>query len=178
MLGKLPDMWCMPFDELEQPLQGIYVGWAGWSFSSLARHKVLDENVASRAFRKNMDDRWKWYCDNGQETWEGCPYPNILFEKNPMLDEYGMCDHYQQILNRWPFLIKDEREYIIHLVPIKSNPDAKPGGFRPHKNGAYIGKHKAVTQYEYFDHSGVEMIYTYYIYRIPLPGEDLRWSCS
>lgn len=177
MLRNLPDMFCiLATTTWENPETGIYLGYAGFTFHNLERQGVLDNNFASRALRKNMDDRWKWFVANGKETWEGCPYPEVDWVEG-LIEEYGMCDDYQQILDKWPFLVNDEREYLIHVLPIKRNPQGKQG-FRPHKNGSYIGAHEAVNQHEYFDHSGVDMIYLYHIYRFPLPGENLHESCS
>lgn len=60
--------------------------------------------------------------------------------------DYGLCDHWTQIVTRWPELISSERKFIILVRYIEGE---EGQGFRMHKNGSYIGWHEGLEDYEY-----------------------------
>lgn len=60
--------------------------------------------------------------------------------------DYGMCDHWTQIVTKWPEIITSERKFIILIISIQGE---EGQGFRMHKNGTYIGWHEGLTDYEY-----------------------------
>lgn len=82
------------------------------------------------------------------------------------ISEYGVCDTYQQVLDRYPILLDESRAFIITLVSIKKSEQSPSGGWRWHKWGEYIGTKN--PQYEYLFDEGpdIEEVFTYHIYEL------------
>lgn len=77
---------------------------------------------------------------------------------------YGVCDHYEQILEREPCLVNDpDRKFIITITPILKANQEPDGGWRWHKWGEYIGTKNPQCEYLY-DEPDIEKVYCYHIY--------------
>jgi len=75
----------------------------------------------------------------------------------------GVCDNLKQVLE---FHKEDiEKNYVcISLVKVEKYEQPEEGGWRWHKWGRYIGKHK--PKYEYlYDEEGIDCVYCYKIMR-------------
>lgn len=78
--------------------------------------------------------------------------------------EYGICDCWEQIIEKYPAISNSNTHYVIALT---SKITKETGDFRFHKNGEYIGKQNR-QGFEYFsDETEMnEPVYTFMIYRI------------
>lgn len=78
--------------------------------------------------------------------------------------EYGVCDNYQQILDKCPMLGSlVDRSFTITLTQVRKSDQPAEGGWRWHKWGTYIGTHEIQHEYLY-DEKGIESVYVYHIY--------------
>ena len=82
---------------------------------------------------------------------------------NLSINEYGVCDHYTQILKQCPELKDPERVFLITLTPIKRKNQPSSGGWRWHKWGPYIGTKTPKHEYLY-DEDGIDEVFVYNIY--------------
>jgi len=81
-------------------------------------------------------------------------------------DCYGVCDNYEQILEKNPNIETDkDRFFVISITPIEKKDQSPDGGWRWHKWGTYIGKQKPTTEYIY-DEPIIEKVYCYHIYEV------------
>lgn len=86
---------------------------------------------------------------------------------NEMIDkwvEYGVCDNYEQIIERNKELLADEsKTYVIGLSSVKKSSQSPQGGWRWHKWGEYIGTQNPQHEYLY-DEDDIDLVYSYHIY--------------
>lgn len=81
-------------------------------------------------------------------------------------DCYGVCDNYEQILEHCPEIVMDkDRKFVISITSILKKNQSKEGGWRWHKWGPYIGKHKITREYLY-DEPKIEKVFCYHVYEI------------
>jgi hypothetical protein len=79
--------------------------------------------------------------------------------------DFGVCDHWAQIIERWPQIVDDEKHYIIALTKIVRAEEPASGGWRWHKWGMYIGKQE--PKYEYIhDETDIDEVYCFHIFEI------------
>ena len=77
---------------------------------------------------------------------------------------YGVCDHYQQILDKCPLLVESkERKFVITITSVKRANEPSGGGWRWHKWGEYIGSKNPQCEYLY-DEKDIEEVFVYHIY--------------
>lgn len=132
-------------DETMHPAEGVYIGYLN--------------NFPSFAFDETKDLPQKfWWCFNEMEPWKrGEVGPNGMFVDNPeyLGTPYGTCDEYEQALEYLkPFIDCKEKTFIVWMYPIWHHPEnaGQTGGYRPYKNGQYLGKYKdIIDSHEYFD---------------------------
>lgn len=92
---------------------------------------------------------------------EQCPELDIL-------NSYGVCDSYEQILDIEPQLKESEdRFFVISVTPIEKSKQPPSGGWRWHKWGPYIGTQRITTEYIY-DEPKIEKVFCYHIYELYL----------
>jgi hypothetical protein len=84
-------------------------------------------------------------------------YPELI------IDPYGVCDNFQQIIDQCPELLKDDRSFVITVTKIEGKDQDPSGGWRWHKWGEYIGTHEPQCEYIY-DEPEIEAVYVYSIY--------------
>lgn len=105
---------------------------------------------------------------NGKYEFEGKfeDYPSFeQTNEDEYLGAYGVCDNYQQILDKYPELMVRDRKFFVTLCKVTAAEEESPGGWRWHKWGTYIGTHD--PQYEYIaDETGIEFVYCYHIYEV------------
>jgi hypothetical protein len=68
----------------------------------------------------------------------------FLLELRKIPTEYGTADSLKQIYKYGKYFIKSEDPYVLSLSLLTQEDN---GGFRWHKNGPYIGKHKNLGEY-------------------------------
>lgn len=112
-------------------------------------------------FSDEMRDVMKEYPENGTDA-EMDAYREKLIGtyENPV--DYGVCDNAEQIWEKWPMLLTDERKFIILLswVDAKENP-----GWRWRKNGPYIGTFDSMYE-EIGDETGLDGVYSFQIIQV------------
>lgn len=83
---------------------------------------------------------------------------------------YGVCDNYQQILERIPsidYIINSKKDkFCIVLNKIVKADQPAEGGWRWHKWGKYIGDKHPKYEYIYDEDDSIEYVYLFTIYRI------------
>ena len=90
------------------------------------------------------------------ETW---------FDLGDRHDNHGVCDNYQQILDKFPEIKASDARYCIAITPIEKKKQSDWGGWRWHKWGTYIGKGEPTCEYLY-DEPIIEKVYVYTVYRL------------
>lgn len=86
------------------------------------------------------------------------------YDQGNYIGVYGVCDNYQQVINKCPLLLEENHDYCISLVPVFRNKQPEQGGWRYHKWGDYIGNQNPQHEYLYHD-KHIDLVYTYHIYR-------------
>lgn len=115
---------------------------------------VESEHLQYEQFAKFCPHIAEIFSDDGNKFY--CSYP------------YGVCDNYQQILerdNRVKNLIKLPEEFIIVLCEIKKEDQPEDGGWRWCKWGEYIGNFEPTEEYLY-DEEEISSVYVYNVYRV------------
>ena len=87
------------------------------------------------------------------------------FTDEEYFQEYGVCDNYQQILEKWPQLETSAQKFVISVTPIVKEHQSEKGGWRWHKWGVYIGTSTPTTEYLY-DEPLFEKVYSFHIYEL------------
>lgn len=74
-------------------------------------------------------------------------------------DSYGVADNLQQILKKYKQLLSSTEEVVLCYHPVYKKDQSSDGGWRWHKNGAYIGNKRSKERHEYlYDEPDVEMV--------------------
>jgi hypothetical protein len=83
------------------------------------------------------------------------PWPDIP-------EDFGVCDDYRQILDRWPELANNpDHQYLVYLSLVRRADEPPTGRWRWHKWGPYIGTYK--PRHEYLAHETIDQVYTFSI---------------
>lgn len=75
----------------------------------------------------------------------------------------GVCDSYEQVLEKVPELHDPDRHFVLYLTCVRKDEQESWGGWRWHKWGEYIGEHEITTEYLY-DEPVVEKVYCFHVY--------------
>lgn len=79
--------------------------------------------------------------------------------------DYGVCDNWEQITERWPEILTSERRFVIGMTEIRRADQPERGGWRWHKWGEYVGTHE--PQHEYLaDEEGIESVWVFQIIEV------------
>lgn len=89
-------------------------------------------------------------------------YPKLVNSGGGWFGSYGVCDHYQQVLEQCPMLITSDREFVVFVTAIHQDDEPEEGGWRWHKWGEYIGTQNPMCEYLY-DELYIDLVYTYHI---------------
>lgn len=82
-----------------------------------------------------------------------------------MPKDYGVCDDWTQIIERWPEILTDPRRLIITVTEVRRDEQPSDGGWRWHKWGEYIGTHE--PQYEYlYDEEDIDRVFCFHIHEV------------
>lgn len=77
-------------------------------------------------------------------------------------DSYGVCDDYNQILNKFPVIQNSEREFVIFVTPILKA-EQEEWGWRWHKWGEYIGTQNPTMEY-LADEPNIDKVYVFAVF--------------
>lgn len=129
-------------DILVRLAEGIYKYWSSNAIIIPGYDFVDFEEVPERAF-------------NGMMSYDYFPY--------------GVCDNYQQVLDRVPevkkYIDDPDNQYIIQLSPVVKKGQPSRQGWRWERWGDYIGDQKSYAEYLY-DEPEIEIVYVYQIYKV------------
>jgi hypothetical protein len=98
----------------------------------------------------------------GTPEWDAA-VQSMMSEDNPA--DYGVCDSWRQIVERWPIIVESERRFVIGVTRVRRVDQSPEGGWRWHKWGFYIGTHEPQREYLY-DEEGIEQVWCFHIYEI------------
>lgn len=88
-----------------------------------------------------------------------------LDEMDALPNDYGVCDNWEQITERWPEILSDPRHFVIGLQRLDRSTEPEQGGWRWHKWGEYIGTQDPQMEYLH-DEPEIETVYVFHIYEI------------
>lgn len=87
-------------------------------------------------------------------------------------DEYGqrpadtgVCDQWEQIVERWPEIRDSDRKFVISLCRVTKAAQPESGGWRWHKWGDYIGRFEPQCEYLH-DEPEIDAVYTFHVYEV------------
>ena len=89
-------------------------------------------------------------------------------------NQWGVCDNYQQILDKFPDINDPNKLHVISLTPVLKSDQPARGGWRWHKHGAYIGNLSPQHEYLYDEDSSIQQVYMFDVYEL----EDLNANKS
>ena len=89
-------------------------------------------------------------------------YPKLTTTDDDYFGSYGVCDNYQQVLDKCPMLSTSKREFVLFVTAVCKADQYEEGGWRWHKWGEYIGTQPATCEYLY-DEPLIDMVYVYHI---------------
>ena len=78
---------------------------------------------------------------------------------------YGVCDSWEQLIERCPELSESSKNYCISITAIDRASQPEFDGWRWHKWGEYIGTQSPTCEYIY-DQPMIDLVYCYHIYQI------------
>lgn len=126
---------------VENPTKGVYIG--NYDFMSFLFDQTKD---LSQSF---------WWCFDEMEYFKKDKNGRLVKNKKYLGVPYGLCDNYEQALKYLKKYVScKDKTFIVYLHPIWQEKEnaGKWGGFRPYKNGEYVGKYKEeMESCEYFD---------------------------
>jgi hypothetical protein len=145
---KLDMPWVLEQSEFNEfhPCEGVYIGYDG--------------NFPSYAFDQTRDlEQGFWWSFKEMEYFErptkDNPHAGMKKNEEYLGTAYGLCDNVEQAKKYLKkFINHKSKVFVIWMYPIFHHPEnaGQWGGFRPHKNGEYIGKYKKIIEgCEYFD---------------------------
>ena len=85
--------------------------------------------------------------------------------KYHFFNSYGVVDSLEQFYSYFKFLDFLDQKYVAFLTPIQKKNQPSDGGWRWHKWGQYIGKHKPQHEYLY-DEKDIDLVYVYTIMEV------------
>ena len=92
-------------------------------------------------------------------------YKKKDFPDLPSGECFGVCDHYRQVLTKYPELKTSSRKFVLSITPVLKVNQPPRGGWRWHKWGEYIGDKTPTKEYLY-DEPKIEKVYCYHILEI------------
>ena len=98
-------------------------------------------------------------------------YENVYDYFENYKPQYGLVDNIGQLKNYYKEEIEDPNQRIVFFLRVISHHPEKAGqegGFRPHKNGAYLGGYEQIRDHEYYDDCVFEEGYQGYLIQFHL----------
>lgn len=82
------------------------------------------------------------------------------------LNEYGVVDYPEQLLEKFPFIKESPRKFCVSFVEIRREDEPLADGWRYSKWGTYYGDQNPRNEY-IADDTHIEKVYTFSIYELP-----------
>lgn len=80
-------------------------------------------------------------------------------------EDFGVCDSWQQVLERWPEIETCDKNLIITVTELRREDQSPKGGWRWHKWGEYIGEQGPLHEYLY-DDTHIDVVYTFSLFEV------------
>jgi hypothetical protein len=122
--------------------EGLLVADYPFDFSNVCSHKDREEMGEDAYFEKLRE---------------------FYRESHPA--DYGVCDRWEQIVERWPELVDSERRLVISMTEMRREHQSPEGGWRWHKWGEYIGTQEPTHEYLY-DEKHIDSVFTFHIMEV------------
>ncbi|MDE1407026.1 hypothetical protein [Bacillus licheniformis] len=103
--------------------------------------------------------------DKGIDFYDDPEYFRIKDADGIYRPTFGVCDHFQQVLDLHPVITHSPDRYVIGVTKVRKKNQPRKYGWRWHKWGEYIGNHTPDHEYLY-DEKEIEEIFVYQIIRI------------
>jgi hypothetical protein len=100
-----------------------------------------------------------------EEYYQFMPWTMESFRDGSYFGEYGVCDNYQQVLEKYPFLQADDNQYVLTVCVVKKSDQPESGGWRWHKWGEYVGTKTPLHEYLYDEDDSIQEVFCYHIYK-------------
>ena len=140
------------------------------------------ELLAPGIYRPGLDFNFDWDLRAAGYTLNDYPFRDVwraMYDLEPGSDaqiaareaaiaapaDYGVADSWEQIVERWPELLTDERRFVIGMTEVRRVDQSSEGGWRWHKWGEYIGTREPTTEY-LADETCIESVWTFHIYEV------------
>lgn len=82
------------------------------------------------------------------------------------IETYGVCDDLANFMEMVGDQLEvDQRSFVVFMTPVLKAAQGPEGGWRWHKWGPYIGKHKPEAEYLY-DEPFIEGVFCYSVYEV------------
>lgn len=92
-------------------------------------------------------------------------YVAAVNDKTLPSESYGVCDSWEQVIQKWPLLATMDRNLVLAVSPVVRAEEPSDGGWRWHKWGEYIGTHEIKHEYLH-DETGIDVVYCYHLYEV------------
>ena len=79
--------------------------------------------------------------------------------------DYGVCDNYQQVLDKYPEIVDSKDYYVISLARVRKKDQPSRNGWRWEKWGSYIGTQKSKAYYLY-DEPEIDEVFCFHILKV------------
>lgn len=119
-------------------------------------HKRKSYFERNRKFNKVLWNVPKFVIEDDQYTIAKNPY---------FINEYGVADSPEQILNHYKFLENEADNYFVCMTPVYKKHQEKSGGWRWHKWGQYIGTKKRSGCEYLYDEPHIDMVIVFHVYK-------------
>lgn len=166
MLRELHEEWLNPQMRPIRLAQGVYLDHL--NFDHEIEHLTWDRDNNRYDYATSVLRLWT------HEVYQPEAWPTDLFDPEIVQVTsavYGVCDHWTQVLLRFPQLQNSEIPYLLRLSSIRKAHQPEHGGWRWHKWGQYIGVfQEQARNHEYlYDTPDVEEVFTYEVHEMRYP---------
>ncbi len=172
-------MLVTPTKQENAELQSLLAALASAQSETFTQEKlpegVLYDYTFNPHITHNIGDLYNYdYSDPTKSVWQQiCAIDDELeeyYQQNynkpyEPIGEYGVCDNYQQVLDRIPHLIDSDEKFCVILTPVEKDAEPEEGGWRWSKWGEYIGNQKSSAEYLY-NEPFIDLVFVYHIYRV------------
>ena len=162
MLVDLPE----DFQLGKRLTKGVYQ--ARFAFSGIVAELTWDYDNMQQTYATAVLRLWSVE-KMREDEWDTTLYDPQLVQN--AYENYGVCDHWSQILVKFPQLQTSVIPYLVRVSLLRKEDQHPSGGWRWHKWGPYIGAfQEQARNHEYlYDTPDVEEVFTYEVHEMRYP---------
>lgn len=143
-------------DQILQESTGVY----------LVSELNFDHTIESNTTNELIEHAYGMFDpNNGEYTTNREKLLDKMKDGVRLFNGYGVCDNYEQVLKKYPFIESTDNKYVLVLSPIFKKHQPEDGGWRWHKWGEYIGTHDVQHEYLY-DEEGIDHVFVFHLYAL------------